>query len=64
MGHTDEELELWAGSLGLEIAHADGCPGVVLPGIAVLIDERLPDTLRRQRIEALLRLAGGHVRSS
>lgn len=55
-GAEEERLEQWARMLGLKIEHRDGSPGVVLPGIALLIDRTLPD--RDEVIARLLREVG------
>ena len=53
-----DRLARWARACGLTIEHLDGCPGVVVPGVAVLIDHRLPAPERRRRIAELLRKVG------
>lgn len=51
-------LAQWGRALGLEIQHSEGCPGIVVPGVGLLIDEAIEAPERHRRIEALLRRAG------
>lgn len=55
---TGAHLRRWAGALGLDIEHADGCPGIVVPGVALIIDHGIPVERRHAKIADLLRLAG------
>ena len=52
------ELGDWARALGLRLEHVDGCEGVVLPGVAVLIRPDLPACEEARRIGVLLRAYG------
>lgn len=53
-----ERLARWARALGLTIEDAPGCPGIVVPGVGLLIDMSLPLADRHRKIARLLRLAG------
>jgi hypothetical protein len=53
-----ELLARWARALDLDIRHASGCPGIVVPGVGLLIDTSIPAPERHGRIAELLRSAG------
>lgn len=37
-------------ALGIDVWHAEGCPGVFYSGVGIVIDWRLPDSERRAAI--------------
>lgn len=51
---SDVSPESAARAAGLVVFHSDGCPGVYLPGIGLLIDTGLPEEDRRETVRAIL----------
>ena len=59
MGTWDEgAVQAWAAVVGVEIEDVPGCPGVLIPGVAILIDHAMEHTVRLHRTAHLLRQAG------
>lgn len=55
---VDNRLVRWARALDLTISHSPGCPGIVVPGVGLLIDDAITGDERTRRIAGLLRVEG------